>query len=274
LPIGTQRCERVLDEMCDQVTDRSWIPSSASKVLRLVEEERFERVKADFLDSVPVMSETVLGLEMLMHEPFIDLRRVSAIVLSDVGATLHILRLIGRECPFAAEFPSRMDDCLASLDAGAWFNAMCTRTFACDRQHSAVTAVWKHCRLVAQYAQLVAESIEGVTPEDAYLVGLLHEIESIPRVLGWPNSRSGASAPVVLSGMEGSLPLFVLAAVRSALDSSPSSIWKPILTAAHELAGARGGCESSKLRIFESVEIDARWKGCSPAIADCISVAP
>jgi hypothetical protein len=39
--------------------------------------------------------------------------------------------------------------------------------------------------------------------------------------------------------MEGTLPLFVLAAMRSMSDSSSSSGWRFILTAAHELAGSR-----------------------------------
>jgi hypothetical protein len=264
----------VFDHMNCPVVERNWIPSSASRVLHFVQEERLAREKADCLESMPVMSATVLGLEILLHEPFIDLRKVSDLVLSDVGATIQILRLIGRECFFAADRPRRMDDCIASLDAGSWFDTMCKRTFACDREHSAVTAVWKHCRLVAQYAQLVAESIEGIAPEDAYLVGLLHEIGEIPAVLGWPNGRSGASAPGASFAMEESLPLFVLAAMRSANDSCPSSTWKLILTAAHELAGAGTDCNPSTLYDIDSLGINARWNGFLPALADCISVAP
>ena len=84
------------------------------------------------------------------------------------------------------EHPCRMGDCLASLDAGTWFDAISARTFACDSEHAATTSLWNHSRLVAQYAQLVAESLEGISPEEAYLVGLLHEIVAIPNVLGWP----------------------------------------------------------------------------------------
>jgi hypothetical protein len=39
--------------------------------------------------------------------------------------------------------------------------------------------------------------------------------------------------------MEGTLPLFVLAAMRSMNDSASSPTWRFILTAAHELAGSR-----------------------------------
>jgi hypothetical protein len=234
----------MLNQAIDTVTDHSWIPSSAWRRLGFPEQKIFAREKVDLLDDVPVMSATVLGLEILLQEPCIDLGMVSELVLSDVGATIQILRLIGREYEFAAEHPSRMGDCIASLDAGTWFDAISARTFACDREHAATTSLWNHCRLVAQYAQLVAESLEGISPEEAYLVGLLHEMRTIPTVLGWPSTA--------LLAMEGSLPLFVLAAIRSMTDSSSSSTWKFILTAAHELAAARANFDPSALHNFSS----------------------
>jgi len=229
----------VLNQAFDTANDHSWVPSSAWHGLHLLEQQKFAPKKADFLDEVPVMSATVLGLEILLQERYIDLRMASELILSDVGATIQILRLIGREYDYAAERPSRMGDCIANLDVGAWFAAISTRTFACDRAHAATTAVWRHCRLVAQYAQLVAESLDGVSPEDAYLVGLLHGIGDIPAALGWPDCSRGGTSASVLSAMEGTLPLFVLAAMRSMNDSTASSGWRFILTAAHELAGSR-----------------------------------
>jgi hypothetical protein len=229
----------VLNQAFDTVNDHSWVPSSAWRGLQLIEEQTFAKKKADFLDDVPVMSATVLGLEMLLQNPYIDLRMASDLVLSDVGATIQILRLIGKEYDFAGDRPSRMGDCIASLDVDAWFGAICAHTFANDRQHSATTAVWKHCRLVAQYAQLVAESLDDISPEDAYLVGLLHGIGDIPEALGWPNSGRGNRDTGALFAMEGTLPLFVLAAIRSMHDSTSSPAWRFILNTAHELAGSR-----------------------------------
>ncbi|MGD0938452.1 MAG: HDOD domain-containing protein [Terracidiphilus sp.] len=228
----------MLNQAFDTANDHSWVPSSAWQGLRLLEHQSYQSRKADFLDHLPVMSATVLGLEMLLQEPCIDLRIASELILSDVGATIQILRLIGREYDLAAERPSRMGDCLSSLDVDSWFGAISAHTFPCDRKHAATTAVWRHCRLVAQYAQLVAESLDTVSPEDAYLVGLLHGIAEIPAALGWPNCGRGGTDANALAAMEGTLPLFVLSALRSINDSSSSSGWRCILTAAHELAGA------------------------------------
>ncbi len=195
---------------------------------------------------------------------------VSELVLSDVGATIQILRLVGREYEFSTEHPCRMGDCMASLDAGTWFDAISARTFVCDREHAATGALWNHCRLVAQYAQLVAESLEGVSPEEAYLVGLLHEIGAIPNVLGWPNEgrRPGESAPLL--AMEGSLPLFVLSALQSTNDPCCCSIWKFILTAAHELAGPGARYNPSTLHGFSSLVISPPWGARNFADTDCV----
>ena len=238
----------MLIQAIDTVTNHSWVPSSAWRRFDCSDHKKFARKKADLLDDVPVMSATVLGLEMLLHEPCIDLRMASELMLSDVGATIQILRLVGTEYESAAEPPCRMGDCIASLDAGNWFAAISARTFACDREHSATTALWKHSRLVAQYARLFAESLEGVSPEEAYLVGLLHEIGEIPGVLGWPNGGA-------LSAMEESLPLFVLAAMRSMNDPYSSSPWKIILSAAHELAGVGTEFDPSALHSLSSIAI-------------------
>jgi hypothetical protein len=254
----------------DRVTDHSWVPSSAWRRLSLPQQKKVARRKSDFLDDIPVMSATVLGLEILLHEPCIDLRMASELVLSDVGATIQILRLIGREYEFATEHPCRMGDCLAGLDAVTWFDAISARTFACDREHAAITELWNHCRLVAQYAQLVAESLEGVSPEEAYLVGLLHEIDAIPKILGWPSDSLDDRESAPLSAVEGSLPLFVLSAIQSMNDSRSSSTWKIILTSAHELAGSRPDFDPTTRPDLDSLVMSPRWGERVPIIADCM----
>ena len=87
----------MLYQAIDTVTDHSWIPSSVWRRLGLPEQKKLVRKKADFLDDVPVMLATVLGLEILLHEPCIDLGMASELILSDVGATIQILRLVGSE---------------------------------------------------------------------------------------------------------------------------------------------------------------------------------
>ena len=100
----------MLNEAFGSVIDHSWIPLSAWRRLHFLEPKRLAQNKLDFLDNVPVMSATVLALDMLLHEPCIDLQRAAELILSDVGATIQILLLIGREYDFTAERLSRMGD--------------------------------------------------------------------------------------------------------------------------------------------------------------------
>lgn len=244
-------------EFCP-VVDHGWIPSSTWRSFDFLEQKILTMERTDFLDEVPVMSSTVLGLDMLLNERFVDLRMASDLILGDVGATIQILRLISREYGIAAERPSRMGDCLASLDVSVWFGAVSAHTFVGDREHSATTAVWKHCRQVAQYAQLVAESLEGVSPEDAYLVGLLHGIEAIPAALGWTHGGRGAQQQDVLLAMSGALPPFVVTAMHSTRDSSTTSVWRSILSAAHELAGSRMDFDTSAFSCKKSALVGSR----------------
>lgn len=221
------------------VVDQSWIPAPTWRDFDFLEQKKLTMERADLLDEVPAMSSTVLGLDMLRNEPFIDLGMASDLILGDVGATIQILRLISREYGICGERPSRMGDCIASLDVSAWFGAISAHTFVADRKHLATAALWKHCRQVARYAQLVAESLDGISPEDAYLAGLLHGIEQIPEALGWRHTSRSGQHQDILFAMGGAFPPFVLTAIRSLKDSSAPSVWKSILYAAHELAGAR-----------------------------------
>ncbi len=248
VPIRMHRCKQLFTHAFEAVTDQSWIPSSTWRNFDFRDHKAIPLKKVDFLDEVPVMSATVLGLDMLLQEPYIDLRMTSDLILSDVGATIQILRLIAKEYDIAEERPSRMVDCIASLDANAWFPAISGRTFSRDWKHSATTAVWMHCRRVAQYTQLVAESLDGISSEDAYMVGLLHGIGEIPAALGWPHGGRDAKEQGALFAIEETLPIFVRVALNYTKDSSTSSVWKFILTTAHELAGVRSDLEAPEYR--------------------------
>lgn len=228
------------------------IPASRWQTFDVCKQNAFAPKDDGFLDAVPVMPATVLGLDMVLQEPSVDLQMASELILSDVGATIRILRLIGKEYEIAAERPSRMCECIASLDVDTWFGAISAGAFVGDWEHSAMSAVWKHCRLIAQYAQLVAASLDDIYPDDAYLVGLLHGILAIPASLG---CGRGGEEKIALSTMEETLPVFVIAAMRSMSESASPSVWRFILTAAHKLAeskmnsGVSEFCDTNRIPI-------------------------
>lgn len=246
----------MLNRAFEPVIDAGWGPASGWQCVPSPRQNRLAQMPTDSLDGVPAMSATVLGLEMLLYEPYIDLKMASELILSDVGATIQILRLVDREYEDSADRPNRMGDCLASLEVDTWFGAISVHTFVCDQEHAATTAVWKHCRLIAQYAQLVAESIDCICPEDAYLVGLLHEVGSNSRLPGLPHGGPGAKSEFALLGSEGILPHFVASAIRSVNDLSVASVWRFILASAHELAGVRTDFRGSPRHDLSSLSLN------------------
>lgn len=264
----------MLNHTWDPVVENKLISSAASPCFRCHEEDRRAQQNAEFLDDVPVMSATVLGLDLVLHELCIDFQMVSELVLSDVGATILILQLIDREFDFAAERPFRIGDCIASLDVSTWFGAISARSFTCNAEHAATTSLWRHCRLVAQYAQLVAESLGGVSPEDAYLVGLLHEVRAIESIMSSQKGSQGTAGRSTWFAMEESLPLFVLDAIHPEDDCGAPSAWTFILNAAHELAGAQTTSDASAVHDIRPLGARSRQRKPWPPVADCPSVHP
>ena len=57
--------------------------------------------------AIPIMQETLLLLDLAAQESSVDLREMSQLVLDDLGATLQILRLAGREYDNSHDRPLR-----------------------------------------------------------------------------------------------------------------------------------------------------------------------
>lgn len=139
--------------------------------------------------AVPVLPETLLLMELRSHEISVDLAEMSSLVLRDLGATLQILRLAASECEDPEERPVRIEDCICSLGMQACVAAAGQQAMLTSVWHRDLPEVWAHAREVAQACRAAAACV-GVHSEEAWLVGLLHGIGSLPKLLGWRPSRS------------------------------------------------------------------------------------
>jgi hypothetical protein len=70
-----------LEQVLKVVTQHNWLPAFTWRCLH--PQVGVERPQADIQMEIPVMLATVLGLELLLQEPSIDLDRVSELILSD-----------------------------------------------------------------------------------------------------------------------------------------------------------------------------------------------
>jgi hypothetical protein len=188
------------------------------------------------LPPVPVLPETLLLLDIEAQERCVDLRRISQIVLSDLGATLQILRLAGREWS-DLEGPARIEDCIADLGVRPCLDAMPAQVTSLDTRYAAVTRLWNHSRVIAQNARFIAEEMPDVNPDRAYLAGLLHEIGSLPAALGWRESEFGESSDAALRLVhQWSLPPVVSELFGEQSLDGISNSWPEIVRMAHRFS--------------------------------------
>jgi HD-like signal output (HDOD) protein len=192
------------------------------------------------MPDIPVLLETILRLDLLVHEPCVDLRALSDVVLSDLGATLQLLHLAGREYRQSEGRPTRIEDCIADLGVPACMGVLSVQTVIRARRHRAIGAIWSHSREIAQYSRLIAEDMPKVNPDEAYLIGLLHGVGLLPEALGWNEKEDGA-ANTALAGFQlatqWALPSFVLQYFSEVHLGERETDWSEILWSAHRRAG-------------------------------------
>jgi HD-like signal output (HDOD) protein len=111
------------------------------------------------MPEIPVLPETLMRLELEIHERSVDLRAISDAVLSDLGATLQILHLAGREYGHSEGRPTRIEDCIADLGLRACMGAVSAQTVIHPHRHKDINAIWAHSSEIARYAKLKAEEM-------------------------------------------------------------------------------------------------------------------
>ena len=141
------------------------------------------------LPNVPVLSGTLLSMELAIGQPSVDLAQISQLVLSDLGATLQILRHAGRENSIDSHL-QRVEDCIVELGVEGCLDVIAKCPIASGPRFNSVYFAWERARETAFIARFVAEKYDlNVAAEDAYLVGLAHEIGSLPKILEWDCMR-------------------------------------------------------------------------------------
>jgi len=216
-------------------------PTDRSSVLRIQPSGRYaSRERFD----VAVMKETLLLIELETQGFCVDLRVVSQLILSDLGATLQVLRLAGREYGGAEGRPVRVEDCIADLGIQACIDAMSAHLMPHDRRSPTVTELWRHSSEIAGHSRRLAEQTTDVDPDEAYLVGLCHSIGSLPSVVGM-DGATYREFDLVGTGLELArewwLPRCIVAYFSDLDERVGSSAWVGIVQAAHRCAGEPAG---------------------------------
>lgn len=189
-----------------------------------------------WLPDVPTLASTRLQIELLLQQPIVDLHALAEVVLSDLSAILYVFRLVGEEFPLREDRPTRIADCIASLPFESWYDLIVTHDHTANHE---LAEEARHWRRVACCAREVAELVDGVSPEEAYLVGLFAEVERLPAILGW--EEPGASIEEqqrfgLAIARSWDLPEFLADAICKRHKQPEASPWNEILGLARTLA--------------------------------------
>jgi hypothetical protein len=203
--------------------------------------QRLSHVFADGLPSVPALPQTVLALELQLHEFSFDLHAVSQAVLADPGATLQILRLAGQTCRETEDRFVRIEDCISCLGLDACLDAIDCESILYSADRRAVEELWDHSRAVARAAHHLSERTLGeIAPDQAYLGALLHGIGLLPALLRWHGLD--ITAHPALLGLKiadrWALPAFVRDLLCEMWVPGFDPRWSELLHAAHRHAAS------------------------------------
>lgn len=187
------------------------------------------------IPAIPINLVTRLRLEILvMRSSVMDLRHIAETILADAGATLQLLRVIGEEYGSDSCRPSRIEHCIAVLDRDRWFHSVCASVIS--SHHKDISAVWEQFRKAGQSARLIAERTNDFVPEEAYLVGMLHQIGKLPHILGWTSqscySVAEERAVGVLLAQHWCVPAFLMESLLEQQDEAFRARWSGLLHAA------------------------------------------
>lgn len=222
-----------------------------------IAEQPFHSGIADDLPDIPALPETLFLMELKVRESSVDLRDISRLVLSDVGVTLQVFRMAARECGDGEYRPRRIEDCISTLGLEACLRAAAAAACGRSRLSTTVLELWSHSREMAEICKALAEEqICALNAEEAYLVGLLHAIGTIPWVLGWNVANSGLkgkAGTAVKLARQWSLPHCVEQYFGESQFPGYESSWTELIRVAHRKAIASPICiRSSGVSLLKS----------------------
>jgi HD-like signal output (HDOD) protein len=207
---------------------------------RTVKPVRFRLATSGFddLPDLPVLPETLLMMELSSSQFSVNLHDLSRLILGDLGATLQILRLAGREFGDTGDRPLRIEDCICALGVQACLIEASRHTAVSDIRQYGMLEVWCHSREIAASCRAQAGSLCGnVSPDEAYLVGLCHALGGLPALLrwGWSERCVVGSARIGLRLAERwRLPPSVQEYFLDMERRVPSGPWVELVRSAHE----------------------------------------
>lgn len=193
---------------------------------------------------VPVLPETLLLMELEAQETCPDLREISALVMGDLGAVMQIFRRAALEYSSREDRPTRIEDCISILGVQACVETLSRATMPFSSGE--VIETWRHAKEIAELSRRISREIAVTAgPDEAYLVGLFHQLTSLPLIFGWgalgPDANAGAMTGLRMTEAW-SLPRCVEEYFSEMQNPVNGQRWSTIVERSHEMATSHEMC--------------------------------
>jgi HDOD domain len=135
---------------------------------------------------VPVPPVTRLQIDLLLNRSVLDLQAIVDVILADVGAALQVLRISAPIRTIADRRTGHIETCVLHLGRTGLRRALSVLPpSGFEGPNETTKSFWLRSQIAAELARMLAKGRADISPNDAALAGLLHEIGRLPQLLGW-----------------------------------------------------------------------------------------
>ena len=192
---------------------------------------------AGSIPDLPILPKSLLAMDLKSQTGYADLRAVAEIFREDPGAVARIFRSAACEIEEAEQRPSRLEDCISILGLQQCVAIMTGSEVVRPVVDAAIARTWDHAVQIARNCWAIAdEAFPVMKPDDAYMVGLFHELGEFPVILHWKSVETDNPALLAIGIAEKyGLPGAVSQYFRELRAPETASVWRRVVDRAHSV---------------------------------------
>jgi len=186
---------------------------------------------------LPVLPKTLLSLELMSQERCTELNEIADLLRQDLGAVARVFHFAKDEQAQSEERLIRLEDCISSIGVRGCLKILADSVVLPSSLWTAICRIWEHSAEIAECCGRIAAEIGApVSEEDAYLVGLFHELDEFVEVLAWESKLLLVNHPAYVAqrvAEQWGLPDAVLQYFSERQSTGLQLLWRAIVDKAH-----------------------------------------
>jgi HD-like signal output (HDOD) protein len=167
----------------------------------------------------------------------VDLDQVAAFLRQDPGAVARVFHYAADQYAASEVHLTRLEDCVSNIGIQACLNILADSVVLPSSQWTVLCRICEHSVEIAERCmRIAAETQPFISEEDAYQVGLFHELDELLGILTWESKLLTANDPddIALSvAGDWGLPEAVSQYFRERKSTYVPPMWTMIVEKAH-----------------------------------------